>query len=268
MVLTSRFIKTLNIIFIGTSVFALIKTSSIPFLLIIEEISILKSAFTKLTYGNTEIASLSASVLAAYIFYFVNNYLPEIKRKKEHIAYLSPRIIKVIDSTVSVFRLVNEHSNSYIDFPLKNFSQIKKAAKKIKFGSIYEGSSTLEIHDGKHKVVNREIEYHVAKATIECLKNISQLRLTNTILDNKLLSKLDSLERSLNQAIEILGFMSSVDKKTDDFDQAIMMYEGVYEAAKDLMLYYRKNIDNSAVDCDIWFNSKARNFERLQQKTH
>lgn len=259
-------IKTLNIILISLSIFILTKTSATEFILNLESITIVNYLFKNFSYGNAEASSIAASVLAAYIFYFINNYLPEVKKKEEHIIFISPRLKDILNNISSIFRIVNEQSKEYLRFPLQSYSSLNAASDKIKFGDIYKGSATIEIDNGIHKIVDREIEYHVIVYTKNCLNRIHDLRLTNTVLDDKLLTKLDNLESQLKDALRVIELITKVKRKRDNFSQAMTMYEFVYNSAKDLMSYYRKNISDKELDCDIWFNKKTRNFERIKQE--
>ena len=262
--LSNKLIKIFNITLVLLSVFLLIKTSTASFVFSLSNISIAESIFIILPYGNTEVSSLSASVLAAYIFYFINTYLPELRRKKNQNEYIKPRVIKIITNVASIFRTVNEQSSNPIVFPLSSYEEIRSSFETIKFGDIYTGSSTLEIDNGHHKIVDREIEYHVLRSTNECINNINRLRLANTLLDEILLSKLDKLEDDLKLALQALELMSNVKKKRNGFDQAMIPYEWVYKSAKELMFYFKNNISSELIDADIWFNPSTRNFERKE----
>lgn len=264
MKISKKVISALNVALISLSIFVLFKTSDSIYLFGVEENDIIKYIFAKLPYANTEISALSASVLAAYIFYLINTLLPKIKKKREYKEQISPLLEEIIDKASGVFRMLNEQSGQYVQFPVANYSEIKEISSLINFGDFFQGNMVYS-YEKPVTASYKKIEYHIFRNSEECIKKIHEIRVKNILLDHILIKKLESLEKTLSFTLETFVLISNTKSRNNGFRQVADIYEKVYNSAKDLMKYHNSYIKltRDFADCDIWFNPNTRNYERV-----
>lgn len=89
------FVTTLNIILITISIVLATKSSEIPFFLG-DGWLWFSALWEKFSSGNSEIFSISSSIIAAYIFYFINAYIPNNLKRGDALKQISPQITQII----------------------------------------------------------------------------------------------------------------------------------------------------------------------------
>ena len=259
-------ITIINWLVVFAGIFLLVKTSSSPFYLDLQNYELFFNALKPFSIFNAEISSLSASVLAAYIFYIVNNYIPERRRTKEYNIQISPHIEKIIDNISKIFRILNEHSNLYIKFPVSSYEEIENIAKNIKFKEQYMGSL---IHHPTipNTAIYETIEYHMFHHAKDCLDRINELRTKNIIIDYALAQKLDTLEQHIKFVLTKYRLLMESTNSDTNFLGLVKLHSILFKAAQDIMNHYNKKIkiNKGYSYADIWFNPDARNYADKQK---
>jgi hypothetical protein len=184
--------------------------------------------------------------------------MPDRKKNKEYKDQISPHVEKIIDKISKIFRIINEHSNLYIRFPVSNYAEIEHIAKNIKFEEQYRGS--LVFHPNNTNTVNYEtVEYHIFHNAQDCLSKINELRTKNIIIDYTLAKQLDTLEEQIKFTLTKYKLLMN---SNDGFLNLIKIHSGIFNTSKEIKAYYNKHLKTQKgySRADIWFNPDTINY--------
>ena len=99
--------RNLNIVIFLVFSFVAAKSSTIPIVGVFKN-TVVQSMFTQFSSGNSEAFSISSSVIAAYIFYVINSYLPRYVKRKKSLDIIGEQLTQIVYRSMC---LVYVHEN-------------------------------------------------------------------------------------------------------------------------------------------------------------
>ncbi len=138
----------MNFILFFGSVFIALKTSKIP-LYFLENNDFFVKIFSQFFNGNEELFSISASIIAAYIFYFINIYLPSYIRRKQSLEFIDTQITNIVYRTLFAIYIYKNCTNILSEKTIKStYSLISHDIEKS-MDTIFKFSEYLSIEERK-----------------------------------------------------------------------------------------------------------------------
>ncbi|WP_146145904.1 hypothetical protein [Photobacterium kishitanii] len=136
--------KLINILILLLSVIFLIKTSSVPLLPYGPW-----NIFEQFKYANDELFSISASIIAAYIFYLVNTFLPYYFNRKKAIKVIGQNLTQVIYRCVGLSYVYDNIAKNIDEKTLKRIYRIISDDLDRKLTSIEQFAEFLSLRERK-----------------------------------------------------------------------------------------------------------------------
>lgn len=220
--------------------------------------------FSNFKFANNEIYTVSASIIAAYIFYIVNGYFPRKIIEKEYKTQLTPMVEDIILEVSSVFRKINDLSNEKTEFPIRYFSIFSQNSSHIDFDDLYDGFMFIVEGSKPFSVIEKSIKYNIETNLHYADKKLKNLILSGRINDYKFLKLSRELEVEINKCKENISMFynmkSRVEERKNNFHDYVMFLNSLHKKAGEFTKYYNNNIRLTKVYCDgdIWFDKKTR----------
>ncbi len=212
-----------------------------------------------------DIYTISASIIAAYIFYVINSILPKIKDDINYKSIISKRIEEIItDLSKYIFIINNQRDLGEMSYPVENFNIVLHASKNITTNEKYKSevlinpnSRDVDILDSS--ILDSSILVFILETISDAKCKIARVRDNLLVKEHELLVVLEEIEDKLANIVKVLSILKNL--KVDAELSGVLNladFEGLFNQSKQLAKYYNNHLNTGKnyFDTDVWFNNE------------
>ena len=208
-----------------------------------------------------DIYTISASIIAAYIFYFINSFLPNLRDRANYRKIVGIKIKEIINELSRyVFIIKNQSNDKKIIFPVADFKEIINSSEKIRTSDTYKSFSLID-PSSERKCTGNSILYFITDSVNKSIDKIRTLQGNSLIKENELLLTLEVIEEKLSLTQSLLSIIKQSNPNIPLSSLLnISHFDEIFIYSKQLANYYNNNLNNNdkLLESDIWFNSDAK----------
>lgn len=109
----------------------------------------MQSIFSQFSSGNSEVFSISASVIAAYIFYIINSYLPRYVKRKKSLNIIGEQLTQIVYRSMCLVYVHENCRGIFSEESIKNIYKLISYDLSKKISSVSEFIDFLELEERK-----------------------------------------------------------------------------------------------------------------------